>query len=268
MAAFLEREPESRKEAAIASVKSRGIEICPPDINKSGMLWEIDETGKNFIQPLTSVKGLGEKAVEQIVNNRPFNTVEELLFNENISYRALNKRCLDVLCRSHALDDLVDARFNNLKHFWKSVVDDRPKTQNKLLTNIEAHKEIETFTDPEDITNIVTLTGLYPLERVLTQEKVQLLIDNGIPALGDYDKENGVHWFIVKSAEQRKTRTKKPYLVLTTIDITYKNRVIKCWGYNPDEYEIQLNRLYVAKVKHDKWGFSINKLWKNMKCVG
>jgi DNA polymerase III alpha subunit len=66
-AAFLDKEPESRKEKAINIAKSMGFKIQPLDINSSGTVWEISEDGKTLIQPLTSVKGLGDKAIEQIM---------------------------------------------------------------------------------------------------------------------------------------------------------------------------------------------------------
>ena len=49
------------------------------------MTWDIlDDT--TLVAPLTTIKGLGEKAIEQILANRPFTNAEELLFNENVVY--------------------------------------------------------------------------------------------------------------------------------------------------------------------------------------
>ena len=52
------------------------------------------------------------------MDNRPFNTIEEFLFHEDIVYSKLHKKALDVLIRSEALNSLVDDRFTGLKHFW------------------------------------------------------------------------------------------------------------------------------------------------------
>ena len=84
MAAFLDKEPESRKEKAINIAKVFNFNIRPVNLNTSGVVWEIADD-KTLVQPLTSIKGLGEKAIEQILLHRPFNTVEELLFNEDDS---------------------------------------------------------------------------------------------------------------------------------------------------------------------------------------
>ncbi len=94
MAAFLDKEPESRKEAAISLAQKYGFDIEQININTSTKQWEIAEDGTTLIQPFSSIKGLGDKAVEQIINNRPFDKVEDLLFNEDIVYSKLNKKAL------------------------------------------------------------------------------------------------------------------------------------------------------------------------------
>ena len=91
MCSFLDREPDTRKEKAINIAKSHGFSMSDIDINVSGESWEATDA-TNLVAPLTTIKGLGDKAIEEIVANRPFNTVEDLLFNENVVYRKLNKK--------------------------------------------------------------------------------------------------------------------------------------------------------------------------------
>ena len=117
LAAFLDKEPEKRKERAISTAKSMGFNVEPLNVNTSGTHWEISEDSKTLIQPLTSIKGLGEKAIEQIIEHRPFKTIEEFLFHPEITYSKLNKKSISALCLAQALTDLVDDRFSGLKHF-------------------------------------------------------------------------------------------------------------------------------------------------------
>ena len=132
MAAFLDKEPESRKEKAINIAKAAGFRIRPLSINTSGSVWEISESGKTLIQPRTSIKGLGESAMKQILEHRPFRDIEEFIFDDAIVYSKLNKKALDVLICSQALNELMDERFSGLKHFWSAVAVDRPKTKKKI----------------------------------------------------------------------------------------------------------------------------------------
>ena len=185
LASFLDKEPESRKEKAINVAKNYGFEIAPLDINKSGTVWEISEDGQTLIQPLTSVKGLGEAAIAQVIANRPFNNVEEFLFNENITYSKLNKKALDVLIRCQALNSLMDERFTGLKHFWSAVAVDRPKNKKRFSENIEAYADEGAFTEEELIQYQVDLTGVFPFDLVLSERVRQRLEERFVPPLGE-----------------------------------------------------------------------------------
>ena len=158
--------------------------------------WTIDEDNKTLIQPLTSIKGLGEKAIEQIIEHRPFNTIEELLFSKEIVYSKLNKKAINVLIKAEALNDLMDERFNNLKHFWTVVADNRPKTKKKLEALIEEHKDIEDFTRDEYIETKVDITGVFPFNLVMSDDIIKRLDYYKVPTISDWDKELGVAWFI------------------------------------------------------------------------
>jgi len=269
MAAFLDKEPENRKEKAINLAKKWGFEIEPININKSGDVWEISADGKTLIQPLTSIKGLGEKAIEQILLHRPFNTIEELLFNEKIVYSKLNKKAIDVLIRAEALSGLMDDRFNTLKHFWTAVADNRPKSKKKLLAAIEEYQGVKEFTRDEFIENKVNLSGLYPFDLVLTEDVVKRLEYHHIPPISDYDPELGVAWFIPRELIQRKTVKGRPYYIVRTLDNHSVMIDIKCWGINPRKDKIFLNRPYMAKLKYEEqWGFSSNGTLSNWKLLG
>ena len=182
LAAFLDKEPEDKKSKAISIARNLGYNIRTTDINTSGKVWEIDN--KTLIQPLTSIKGLGEVAIDQIIANRPFNNIEELLFNENISYSKLNKKGLDVMIRSQTLNCLMDDRFTGLKHFWSSVAVDRPKTKKKLDENIEMYNNEGDFTIEEKIHYLDSLTGVYPIEMVVDDNIIKNFEKYKVPPLG------------------------------------------------------------------------------------
>ena len=269
MAAFLDKEPESRKEKAINIAKKFGFELSPIHINKSMADWTIDEDGKTLIQPLTSIKGLGDKAIEQIIEHRPFNTVEEFLFNKEIVYSKLNKKAINVLIKAEALNDLMDDRFNNLKHFWTVVADKRPKTTKKLNELIEEHKSTEDFTRDEYIEAKVDITGVFPLTLVVSDDIVQRLEYYKVPTISEWDEALGVAWFIPREVIKRKTAKGRPYYVVKTIDKNSVMTDIKCWGVNPEKDKLHVNRPYMAKLKYEEqWGFSSRGALQNWKLLG
>ena len=268
MAAFLDKEPEKRKEKALNIAKLMGFQIEPMNINTSGAVWEISEDGKKLIQPLTSIKGLGDAAMEQIINNRPFETVEDFLFSEDIIYSKLNKKALDVLIRSQALNCLMDDRFTGLKHFWSSVAVDRAKTRKKFKENIDLYAPEGDFDDQEKIEYLVHLTGSFPMSLVLNEDVLSNLEHHQIPPLGEFDPELGVAWFIPREIIPKKTKHGKVYWIVTVTDISGATNKIKCWGVKPESDILHINRPYMAKLDYDEqWGFSTRSLKHNFKLL-
>ena len=219
MASFLDKEPEKRKEKAINIAKSNGFEIVEADINTSSFVWEIDPNNdKRLVQPLAGLKGLGDAAIEQIVANRPFNNVEEFLFHDDIVYSKLNKKALDVLCRSGALNNLMDERFSGRKHFWSAVAVDRVYSKKKFLENIETYRDEGDFSVEEEIDNLTTLTGIFPMHLVMTDAVRERLEANFVPPVSDYDPDLGLVWFIPREIIRKKTKNGKPYWIVAVID--------------------------------------------------
>ena len=264
-AAFLEREPETRKEKAINLAKQHGFRIKDVDVNTSGMYWEIMDKN-TLVAPLTTIKGLGEKAIEQILANRPFKTVEEFIFNENIVYSKLNKKAFDVLCRAGALRHLIDDRFTGDKHFWSAVCVDRPRKLKNLEENIETYAPEGSFTEEEKITFTTDLTGIFPVSKVVTAD-VQARIDEWVaPPLSEYDRDLGYAWCIPRSVTLKKSRNNKNFYVVEVIDSNSVVTKIRCWSVNPERDKLHINRPYMLKPKYSAdWGFStygmLNNSW-------
>ena len=268
MAAFLDKEPERRKERAINIAKSLGFEIRSLDINTSGAVWEISGDGRTLIQPLTSIKGLGATAIEQIVDNRPFQVVEDFLFNEGITYSKLNKKALDVLIRSGAMDCLIDERFTGAKHFWSAVAVDRPRKPKNLDTNIEMYAEEGEFTEEEKIQYLVDLTGVFPFSLVMSEYVRKGLEERFVPPISEFDTELQLAWFIPRKVTSRKTKNGKDYWIVEVIDDSSHSTSIKCWGVRPGRDNVHINRPYMARLDHDpQWGFSTRSLYHNFRLL-
>ena len=270
MASFLDKEPESRKEKAIMIAKSHGFKIKSLNVNTSGMNWDIMDD-RTLVAPLTTIKGLGEKAIEQIIDNRPFNNVEEFLFNENIVYSKLNKRAIDVLCRAGAMKDLIDDRFTGDKHFHSSLCVDKPRSAKKLNEYIELYAPEGSFGEEDKIENLTNLTGMFPFHLVCNeamndtmQRTVVRLMNNqniepeNFTQISSFDSEETVWCFcIVRSCILKKTKNGKPYYVVEVIDRSSTVKRIRCWGVDPERDSLRINRPYLLRPKYDdNWGFS------------
>jgi len=270
MAAFLDKEPETRKEKAINIAKSYGFNIRKADINTSGKVWEIDPNDKStLIQPLSSLKGLGDAAIEQILNNRPFNTIEDTIFHPDVIYSKLNKKALDVLVRSGAMDNLMDERFTGRKHFWSAVAVDRPKNKKKFSENIEIYGPEGDFSHEEEIENTVSLTGIFPMDLVIDHKIKSRLDELYVPPISEYDRDLGLVWFIPREVTERLTKNGKPYLIITAIDGNSALTKIRCWGIIPERDRVFVNRPYMARLDYnEQWGFSTRSVKHNLRLLG
>jgi DNA polymerase III alpha subunit len=268
MAAFLDKTSDKEKEKAINIAKSFGFKIKPIDVNSSTDQWEIAEDNVTLIQPMTSIKGFGDAAYKEIANYRPFNTVEELLFHEYVSYSKLNKRALDVLCRVGALDSLIDDRFSGGKHFWSAIAVDRPRSEKKLLENIEKYYPEGDFSKQEKIVYLTELTGMFPITKVISTEMLEKLRERGILPIAEYDPVLQYVWFIPRGKVEKKSKTGKTFWVLDVIDSTNTNTKIRCWGITSKD-EIAFNRPYIAKLNYNEdFGFSTWSMSKDFRVIG
>ena len=269
MASFLDKEPEKRKEKAINIAKQNGFEIVEADVNTSSFVWEIDpDNSKRLYQPLSGLKGLGDAAIQQIVDNRPFTDVEDFLFNENIVYSKLNKKALDVLVRSGAMNSLIDERFSGRKHFWSAVAVDRVYSKKKFLENIEEYRDEGEFSVEEEIDNLTTLTGIFPMHLVMTDAVRTKLENYYVPAISDYDPELGLVWFIPREIVKKKTKNGKPYWIVSVIDSNSVLTKFRCWGIIEGKDKIFVNRPYMARLEYDPtWGFSTRSIRRNLRLL-
>lgn len=95
----------------ILSCKNMGIDILPPDINKSQAEFSVD--GKSIRYALTAVKGVGSSVIEQIVAERKMRGVYtnlEDFITRNVDGELKNKRVIENLIKAGAFDALGGTR--------------------------------------------------------------------------------------------------------------------------------------------------------------
>ena len=94
----------------LAESKDRGIPVLPPDINESQLHFSV-EKGKGVRFGLTAIKGLGEGAINSILEARTklggrIPSLHALC--EELDLRLANKRVFEALVKSGACDSLVN----------------------------------------------------------------------------------------------------------------------------------------------------------------
>ncbi len=131
MAALLTYEMDSTDKIVdyIGECRQMNIEVRPPDINESGIMFTPIDTGRDKKHAdvirfgLAAVKGVGEKAVEKIIAAREKVGRFKSLFHfcENVDLRAANKQVLEALIKAGAFDRLGGNRAQMMAGLEKAM---------------------------------------------------------------------------------------------------------------------------------------------------
>jgi DNA polymerase-3 subunit alpha len=117
MAANLTRNKDDITEVGkfMDECKNLGMQVMGPDVNESDLTFTVNNEG-NIRFGLGGVKGVGEGAVEAIVNERRENGKYKSMFDliERVNLTACNKRAIESLSLSGAFDSFSDIRREQL----------------------------------------------------------------------------------------------------------------------------------------------------------
>ena len=91
------------------------MQLLKPDINKSLTEFVADEDNRVILYGLSSIKGVGENAVKEIIANRPYTSLEDVM--NKVPKKYLNKRVGVALIKSGAFDEFNSNRLELLKEF-------------------------------------------------------------------------------------------------------------------------------------------------------
>jgi DNA polymerase-3 subunit alpha len=161
---------------AIAECKRLGIEVLPPDINKSQSDFSIEDKIKVRFG-LSAVKNVGEAAIESILTARhsaPFTTLTDFCSRVNLS--TVNKKTFESLIKAGAMDrfgnraailvrfpDIVNQSIQLKKHAslgQASLFDDDSAYSGIAAENL-ASVEIDDFTLTEKLSFEKEFLGFY-----------------------------------------------------------------------------------------------------------
>lgn len=109
--------------SAIGEVRSFGVKILPPSINKSNFSFRPDVEENAIYFGLKGISRVGDKILIDIINNRPFVSLEQFL-----SKIKVNKIQATMLIKAGAFDELGDRE--EMLHKYCSDVADVKKTLN------------------------------------------------------------------------------------------------------------------------------------------
>lgn len=216
-----------------------GISVLGPDVNESQYRFSVNKAGQIRFG-LGAVKGVGEGAVEAIVNERtengPYQSVYDLM--RRVSLRAANRKALESLAYGGAFDGLGVSR----AHFFHSAGEGKPTYMETLVRYGQQHQDgadssqvsmfdmaegdaaipepplpqIEGWSALEQLHYEKDVIGFYLSGHPLDDHRLEIkfLCNCTLPELKDLDKLNGrdvTFCGIVTKAEHRIAKSGKPF---------------------------------------------------------
>ena len=109
-----------------------GIEIRPPDVNTSNGDYSVI-SDMCISTGFTAIKGIGDKAIENIIDNKPFLSLSN--FFEKTMGRVVNKRVVQSLSKAGAMDSFGRTR--------KDIYDNCTKYRTKITSLVNKEKDFD-----------------------------------------------------------------------------------------------------------------------------
>ena len=108
--------------SAIGKMKSEGVEIVSPKINKSSFTFSPDAETNTIRFGLSGITRIGEELIQAIIENRPYESVDDFLKKVKI-----NKPQMVNLIKSGAFDDFGDNRKKIMENYIRSISDQKKR---------------------------------------------------------------------------------------------------------------------------------------------
>ena len=262
---------DKKRAKAFAEVKALGYRVMPLDINYATKNWTILE-GKKFMPSLLSCKGIGEAAVDELAANRPYESIDDLLWTDEGKWRhsKFNKRAMEALINIRAFEsmDLVGEgkTFENYKHMHEVIINrqndikrwtkkdpDRGK-RNYREALLEA-QGAGSWSRREMVENSVKHFGSFNASTLISEEVQERMNQKGVRCIDGVDEYgHDLYWFLVSGVKPKLTKNKKPYLLVTATGLDGKNFRMFCWGWD-GETELPLYSLCIAEIKKNDFGY-------------
>ena len=221
----LEKDNTTKVVRYVEEVKKMGIELLPPDINRSGLKFIADnQNGKEVILfGLGAIKGAGDVAIASILEaraDRPFRDLSD--FISRIDSNKVNKKVIESLIKSGALDCFGYSRRAMLMQI-EDIIDAshkaaaaRKQAENSLfgggeeMTSVEVElRDVEEFDQLEILAYEKETLGFYvsghPLDKYRDKlDKIKYTLSSDIEDLSD-----GSEAILVGKVEEIKEKISK-----------------------------------------------------------
>lgn len=242
----------------ISEIKQMGYPFGKVDVNFSFREWSFSEEVGAFLPPISFLKKVGDAAVQEIMQNRPYKNLNDLLYDGQGVWRhsKVNKSTLDALCRAEALNSLEEfknGKITNHKQLYEIIIGnydvikkgDRGMTKTAIKkiektcqivpkivdVLIEKVQDVADWEREEKIAFQEELMSDVDTDLLVSEELVDRFQRKGVaPITSIGSNKKVICWFIARSTEEKTTKTGKPYHVIIAQDDDNRKVKLKVWG--------------------------------------
>ena len=273
-----ENEKPDRLAKTIAEIKEMGYEIALPDINESGTYWQWSANKLAFIPPLTSIKGVGKSAVKEIMVNRPYTTLDDLLYDSDGKWRhsKMNKAAFASLCKIEG--------FHSIQEMWDGTVKNHNQLHNVIIENysnlkkskfgmtlrqakkseagpvlpqlIEESLHIEDWSRIEKLNMYQELCSATRDDLAFPPEMMTKIQNANVKSVLNMDPgEKSIAWCCIVDMIKKTTKNKKTFYRLKITDYENNTGWLRLWGEKPSSMEPY--SIWLVEASNDpNWGAS------------
>ena len=247
MAALLSYEADNTDKIAkyVEEAKVLNVEVMPPDVQKSN--YKFTPIENKILFGLSAIKGVGSKAIESIIQNRPFKNLQDFILKVDTS--KVNKKVLEQLIKSGAMDTFGISRKAMLEQIdtlldYKKRFEERKNALANSLFNSEEEKpeELQIYNTTEMDTktlleNEYSTLGFYVSAHPLDpyKDKIENLDYNLSSELEDILNQQALFVGKIENKKVRISKKGNKFAILTLMDFHGKVDVMV--------FERDLNRL-------------------------
>ncbi len=264
----------------ISEIKKLGYKFADADVNLSSRTWTYSKQAEALVPPLSSFKGVGDAAMQEILENRPYRNLDELLYNDDGTWKhsKMNKRCFAALTKMEAfasleefgvgilrnhrqMHDLIIENYDVLKknRYGMSIRKARKiDAPSQLPSLIESTKQIEDWSRVEKISNFAEIGGTVNEELVFPSEVMAKIDRSEIPSLPSISGNmRTIAWGCLQDIIKKTSKNGKTFYRIKVIDPQSNYCWLRVWGNIPPTASPYTIWIFDV-TNNEQWGASTN----------
>ena len=107
---------------AIGKMRMAGIEVAPPDINKSAFTFSVDQNETTILYGMSGISGVGEDVVKEILTHRPYAGWQDFIAKVKVK-----KPQMINLIKCGAFDEIEPNRVKLMREYIASISDTKQR---------------------------------------------------------------------------------------------------------------------------------------------